>query len=333
MRRVPSQYFAVLAELVEDQSHNSALLLQDSGLSSTDIRIPDRWIDYHLYAQTVARAYQLTNNPALGLDFGERLNISSHTALGYAVMNSETLQQAIDLFLRYYRILAFDFNLQFTIDGEHCYFTVEDGPDTEDPVLPNCFNYECMFTAINSSIRFLLQRQELPVWFDIAAPAPTYAARYFELLGPNVRFDQPVHRLGCATELLSTSLRGANPGLVKIYAAQCQDLLSKMDQDASTQAKVRALLESCEGAFPGHDDAASLLAMSSRTLRRKLEQEHTSFQLLLDEVRAKRAIQYLRETRLPMSSIAYMLGFNDPSNFRRSFQRWTGRKPLEFRRK
>jgi AraC-like DNA-binding protein len=328
VKGVPSQYFAVLSELVEDSGCDSALLLPEGRLTSGNIRIPDQWIDHRLFEQAVARAYQLTGNAALGLDFGERLNISSHTALGYAAMNCETLQQAITLFLRYYRILAFDLILQFTIDGDNCYFTVQDNSENS---FRQGFNYECLFTAVNSSIRFLLQQQHLPIWFDIAAPAPSYADRYLELLGPSVRFGQAEHRLGCPTELLHTSLRGANPGLVKIYEAQCQQLLSQMDLDAPVSEKVRALLENSEGAFPRHKDAASLLAMSSRTLRRKLHEEQSSFQLLLDEVRSKRAIKYLQETRLPLSSIAYMLGFNDASNFRRAFQRWTGNKPLQYR--
>ncbi len=328
MRGSPSQYFAVLSDLLEDRGHSARELLEGSGLSPEDIRVPDRWIDHRVFEQIVARAYQLTGNPALGLDFGERLNISSHTALGYAAMNCETLEQAIALFLRYYRILAFNLELQFTIDGDNCYFTVEDkGSGFAQPR----FSYESLFTALNSSIRFLLQQQDLPIWFDVAAPAPIYAERYYQLLGKRVLFDQPRHRLGCTTEMLHTSLSSANPGLARIYEAQCQDLLSTMDRDASCAQKVRALLESCEGAFPCHDEAASLLAMSSRTLRRKLHHEDTSFQLLLDDVRTQRATSYLRETRLPLSSIAYMLGFNDVSNFRRAFQRWTGKKPLQYR--
>ena len=111
----------------------------------------------------------------------------------------------------------------------------------------------------------------------------------------------------------------------------CQELLEKIGQDATVADKVHALLERCEGGFPSNDEAAALLAMSGRTLRRKLHEEDSSFQDLLDQVRKERALTYLRETRLPLNSIALLLGFNDASNFRRAFERWTGRKPLGFR--
>ncbi len=330
IQALPSQYFAVLAELVEDSGCDSGLLLEDTGLTSAAIRIPDRWIDHRIFEVAVLKAYQLTANPALGLDFGQRLNISSHTALGYAAMNSETLERALGLLLRYYRLVAFNLKLDFANEHDYCFFTVS---AAVEPPFHKSFSYECLFAAFNSSMAYLLQGQQLQARFDITGPEPSYSQRYYELLGPDVRFGQPRLRMGCHRTLLSTSLAGANPGLAKLYEAQCQDLLSKMDLDASVAEKVRALLDSCEGAYPGHDVTATMLAMSPRTLRRKLQQEETSFQLLLDQARARHAIDYLQQTRLPLSSIAYVLGFNDASNFRRAFQRWTGKSPLQFRRR
>lgn len=326
MAGIPSQYFVVLAQMVRESGHD---LLSQVGLQEADVAMPDRWLDLTLFDEAVDQAYALTGNPALGLDFGQRLNISSHTALGYAVMNCETLEQAIGLFLRYYRIVALTVEIDFTVEGEQCFFTVVE--KDEHRRQPG-FTYESLFAALNGSISFLLQDRELPIWFDIASPAPTHADRYYELLGPGVRFGQAAHRLGCPVSLLRAPIHSANPALVKIYEAQCQELLAKIGQDASVTDKVYALLERCEGGFPSHDEAATLLAMSGRTLRRKLREEEASFQDLLDRVRKDRALTYLRETRLPLNSIAHLLGFNDASNFRRAFERWTGRKPLSFRR-
>ena len=328
MQAVPSQYFAVLAALVEDSGCDSDLLLHDSGLNAAEIRIPDRWIDHRIFETAVLRAYRLTGNPALGLAFGQSLNLSRHTALGYAAMNSETLEQALSLLLRYYRLVAFNLELDFSTEQDYCFFTVE---DDRERWFHQSFSYECLFAAFNSSMRYLMQTQDLRLRFDIAAPEPDYSERFYELLGPDVRFSQARFRMGCVRDLLSTSLAGANPGLAKIYATQCEELLLQMKLDASVAEKVRVLLDSCEGVYPNHGDVAGMLAMSSRTLRRKLELEQTSFQQLMDQVRSKQAINCLRQTRLPLSSIAYRVGFNDASNFRRAFRRWTGKSPLQFR--
>jgi AraC-like DNA-binding protein len=74
-----------------------------------------------------------------------------------------------------------------------------------------------------------------------------------------------------------------------------------------------------------------MLNLSARTYRRRLDEEQQSFQKLLDRVRAEHATRYLRNTRLPLSSIAYRVGFSDPSNFRRAYQKWTGKSPGEIR--
>ena len=74
------------------------------------------------------------------------------------------------------------------------------------------------------------------------------------------------------------------------------------------------------------------LHTTSRTLRRRLHLEGTSYQDLLAEVRCNLAKEYLRGTRMTTEDIAETLGFSDAANFRHAFRRWTGRNPSEFRR-
>ena len=83
--------------------------------------------------------------------------------------------------------------------------------------------------------------------------------------------------------------------------------------------------------YPQMPRIAQMLNFSARTYRRRLEDEGQSFQELLDQVRSEHATRYLRHTRIPLSSIAYLIGFNDASNFRRAYTRWTGQSPREVR--
>ena len=76
---------------------------------------------------------------------------------------------------------------------------------------------------------------------------------------------------------------------------------------------------------------AALLSLSPRTYRRRLASEGTHYQELLDQVRSEHALHHLTTTQLPTSSIAYMLGFNDVSNFRRAFIKWNGKSPRQAR--
>ena len=71
--------------------------------------------------------------------------------------------------------------------------------------------------------------------------------------------------------------------------------------------------------------------MSARTLRRRLEKEGTSYQRIKDNARRDAAITLLSRTRLPVAEIAVRVGFSDPSAFHRSFKKWTGLAPGEYR--
>jgi len=71
--------------------------------------------------------------------------------------------------------------------------------------------------------------------------------------------------------------------------------------------------------------------MSESTMRRKLRAEESTFQGVLDRVRTQLAYEYLGSTRLPVAEIARLLGFDDVTNFRRSFRRWSGLTPSAYR--
>jgi len=88
-----------------------------------------------------------------------------------------------------------------------------------------------------------------------------------------------------------------------------------------------------QGEFPSLDKVAAQLAMTPRTLRRRLDERNTNFRQITDDVRYQLARQYLQTTTLSIQEIAYLLGYADPSNFGRAFRKWAGTGPSDFRQK
>ncbi len=76
---------------------------------------------------------------------------------------------------------------------------------------------------------------------------------------------------------------------------------------------------------------AQKLAISTRTLSRKLRDEDVAFAEILEETRASLARRYLAERDLPVSEIAWLLGYGEVSSFTHAFKRWTGMTPRQFR--
>ncbi|HKP58874.1 MAG TPA: helix-turn-helix domain-containing protein [Polyangiales bacterium] len=82
----------------------------------------------------------------------------------------------------------------------------------------------------------------------------------------------------------------------------------------------------------GLGSLARALHMSQRTLRRRLSEHGTSYQTLLDEVRAGVARKLVEQAAQPFELIAHQTGFADTSSFFHAFKRWTGKTPAQFRR-
>lgn len=113
----------------------------------------------------------------------------------------------------------------------------------------------------------------------------------------------------------------------------CQAADEEMERlQGSVSARVRHLLHARQPLWPSVDAVADALSMSRRTLLRKLESEKISYQQLLDEARNELACWYLRQSRLPLGHIAEKMGFSDQTNFSRSFRRWKGATPKDYRR-
>jgi len=73
-------------------------------------------------------------------------------------------------------------------------------------------------------------------------------------------------------------------------------------------------------------------AMATATLRRRLQDEGTTFSVLLEEVRRDLAFEYLRDRSVTLTEVAFLLGYGNVTSFTRAFQRWTGRSATSYRR-
>ena len=93
---------------------------------------------------------------------------------------------------------------------------------------------------------------------------------------------------------------------------------------------LRRVLVSRPGRIPDLEEAAKELGMSGRTLRRRLQQESTRFQVVREDVQKALALDYLQRSNLSVDEIASLLGYSETPNFYRAFNRWTGRAPGDF---
>tara|TARA_R110002110_G_C13470513_1_gene720804 strand:+ start:40225 stop:41223 length:999 start_codon:yes stop_codon:yes gene_type:complete len=323
----PAQYVLILIDMVENRGCDRESLLEGTTLAESGIDAIGARVNDADFARLVSNARRLTGDEALGLKLGLNLNLSAHAVLGQAFMTCRDLGQMMDLFLKYYHLLAPALNLECDIVNEQCVLTVMSNPTDTPPE----FSYELLYGALLNTLRGVLDTQELALHIEAPYPRPRYDDLYHEVFGDDVHFDCVRGRIAFPRTLLDAPLPASNPALRTLYEAECARLLADLEGENSVAEQTLRLLRKLEGQYPQMPQIAQMLNLSPRTYRRRLDEEGKSFQRLLDQVRAEHATRYLQNTRLPLSSIAYMVGFNDSSNFRRAYQKWTGRTPKEVR--
>ncbi len=323
----PAQYVVILIDLARQRGVASADILAGTPLSEASLATMGARIDEQDFVQIINSAYRLTGDKALGLHFGKRLNLSAHATVGQAFMTCENLQQVLIFFLKYYHILAPGLELEYQQHDGRCWLTPH-SPWVEERIE---FSHELLYAGLVHSIQMLINQPDLQFRLELPYPEPDYVEEYKELFGEDISFNCAQSRISFPEEWLKATLPSSNPALLALYEQECQRLLADLQDDDTLTERTLQLLRKLEGHYPQMPQVADMLNCSPRTYRRRLDAEDASFQHLLDQVRTEHANHYLQTTRLPLASIAFMIGFNDVSNFRRAYIKWTGHTPKEAR--
>ena len=160
---------------------------------------------------------------------------------------------------------------------------------------------------------------------------PSPLAPYEAFLGVDMKCGAD-HAVTFATADARRPFLTSNEQLWAAFEPELRRRLSDLDMPVTTTRRVRsALLEGLPSGLVSMEAIGRKLAMSKRTLQRRVEAEGTSYQQILNETREALARHYLEKTTLPAAEIAFLLGFDEPNSFYRAFRSWTGTTPERVR--
>jgi AraC-like DNA-binding protein len=154
---------------------------------------------------------------------------------------------------------------------------------------------------------------------------------YEAFFGCPVSFGSAHSEIRMDAALLDTPMPMPDQETSAICQQQCQLLLARMSKSSGFIDRVRQLIVARPGVFPAIDQVAANLHMTSRTLRRRLTDEGSSYQQILADVRYQLAREYLATSHMPIEEIAALLGYSNASNFTCAFKRWHGDSPRRYR--
>jgi AraC-like DNA-binding protein len=274
-------------------------------------------------------AIRLTQNPAIGLDFGARAELAHWGVIALAAMNGATGADALRMGLTYYRTFAPGWDLSLDVDGDCGYFIAR---ETISRAQLLTFGTEAMLMTMQRLATQVLRRP-LPIReLRLGYPEPGHVARYRELFTGPIVFEHPQTEVLFDAAVLEERIVGADPAMAVVAERYCAEEATNALVTEGLLAQVQKVLQRSADTRLTIDRVAKELQTSTRSLRRGLQQMGTSFQKLLDESVRLRAERALRERDAKVEHVATELGFADARSFRRAFKRWTGVSPAGFRR-
>ncbi|MGP3690940.1 AraC family transcriptional regulator [Streptomyces sp. IBSNAI002] len=155
--------------------------------------------------------------------------------------------------------------------------------------------------------------------------------RYLDFFGSDVRFGAPTGALCVERRVLDERFAGADEAIRRIAVEHLSRDYREPGESAATKVRL-ALAETLGTATPSVANAARLLAAHPRTLQRRLAEEGTSFEAILNDVRREAAHRWITCTNLPFGQVAALAGFTEQSSLTHAVRRWYGVTPRELRR-
>ncbi|MET1076925.1 MAG: AraC family transcriptional regulator [Pseudomonas sp.] len=315
----------ILQLLGNDREDDARVLLAGSGIQLADLQ--HREIRITTTQEMAVFATACARCPALGLLLGPRMHVSSYGLLGYTLLSSATLGEALQVALEFPALLGTYFQLSLHRDSQWAWLRAEGYRDRAEL---ETFNVEFCLSSLKQVCDDLLG-EPLPLGAaHFRHGAPGYRADYPSRFACQPRFDAGENAFGFPAGWLDRRLPLADPVTHRDMRERCQQLNREFVQQQALITRCRQLLAAQLSAPPGLEALARQLNCSARSLRRHLGSAGSSYQKLLDELRFDRARQLL-EQRLPIQRIAELLGYSETASFRHAFRRWSGLSPSRFR--
>lgn len=269
-----------------------------------------------------ALAYLLRDDPIFPLRLAQALNVEIFSPPVFACFCSPNLNIALKR-LSHYKPIVGPLHLLVT-QTEHDTQTIINGLPTGETLSPSLVMMELAFLL--HMARTATREHIIPkaVSVTIRIPAQDQYEAYFGVPIQYADFNGLIFRAEDAQHPFLT----ANETVWSIFEPNLNLRMQDLNADATFRDKVRGcLMEMIAGGQYSMADVASRLAMSPRTLQRRLRDENTTFQRELDGLREELARNYLTKSDYTSGQIAFLLGYEDPNSFFRAFRSWTGQTP------
>lgn len=305
-----------------------ATLLQGTDIPSKALTDHYLQISHFQEKRLYMNLIDATGNPGIGLNVGYATSFSDIGALGLSFITADSIAELRNNLRKFYNLVQPHLRWEREIIGNvgvHRFYEYESLGRLKIFFVERCLG---VMQRMNEE---LSNNQTFPLSIDLDYPDPGYKSRYLDLFQCPITFNQAQTEIRFPVKGQNTLLPTRDPLVQKAMTGVCEHLALELNSNSDVVKLVKLTIQNNTGRFPNIEKTAERLGISSRTLRRKLSDKNTRFQLLLDEVRQDIAKENLKNSQLTVQQIAELCGFSEAKNFSKTFKRWTGKSPTQFR--
>jgi AraC-like DNA-binding protein len=306
------------------------LLLKKAGLTLQQVDNPTLRLNARNQIAFLNLVAAAVGDELLGLHLARDFDLREIGMLYYVMASSDTLGDALQRAARYSRIVN---------EGVHLKYR-------EDKLLTVTFEYidvarhrdrhqiEFFMVSLVRLVRQLSGSNVFPNRVNLTHHRNRFHSAFKKFFGCEVAFGSNTDEIEFAATIRPMPLASADSFLNALLIAQCEQTrvsrLRPVELRVSVENEIVPLLPHGKAQAPL---IARKLGMSQRTLARRLASEGSSFTAVIDELRQYLAKHYLNGGGMPITTIAWLLGYQEVSGFTHAFKRWTGKTPKQARMK
>ncbi len=328
-----SAAFTGLAEVARELGVDIAAIAREIGLPIEALGTPNLMISNPLIGQMYGRVSALSGATDISLRVAEQRRLDNLDVIGFAMKQQPTLLAATDVLRRH-------FGLQNEAVGIS-YAVADDAVEVQVFARANLgldiahltrFSAELAVGVLFRALHELAGGSLCPLSVSFVHPRGAPMKSYVRVFGIEPQFEQETNGVTISRADMALPRPNVDPRMTAHANAFIEAISAQRTGETFLERVHDLLVIRLRHGIPTVAEAADLLAVSPRTLNRRLAGENSTYQELIQQVRIRAAASYLDDSRRSLLEISNILGFAEQSGFSRWFRKTFGVTPSEHRR-
>ncbi|WP_263832956.1 AraC family transcriptional regulator [Sulfurospirillum oryzae] len=326
VKQAPAEAFLfILSFLTKHYAFDATTFMNARDMTMQTLHVKGVKVRASYVNELIEEAITISGDDGLLFKFAEAVSPNNLGILGYLMLHSRNVEEAIIKLCRYYPLIGKTLKPLFVTEKENYKLSLLIHKENEVTHLEK-YSAEIHLSALLHLINKIIPQPIFPKQTTFRHTKPLHVKAYQNIFGETILFDEVENALFFDKAQLEMRTSYDNPYLLSVFEKEAEQSLG-MSVHGSLKDQVLGYILIAIGELDvSLESVAHKVGIHPRTLQKKLKKEGSSFVLLLGEVRQKLVVHYLQKG-LDTPTIASYLGYAEPSPFLRAFKKWYGVSP------